>query len=58
MRCVLLLLRAGETFVGNFILRAKSTSSTAFITIRSDAPDSRLPGDGVRLIPEGKPGAN
>src|SRR4051794_26298910 len=52
------LLRAGETFVGNFILRSKSSSSTSFITIRSDAPDSSLPADGVRLIPEGKPGAN
>jgi regulation of enolase protein 1 (concanavalin A-like superfamily) len=53
-----ILLRAGETFVGNFILRAKSSSSSAFITIRSDAPDSSLPPEGVRLIPHGKPGAN
>lgn len=53
-----ILLRAGETFKGNFTLRAKSSTSTAFITIRSDAPDSSLPADGVRLIPYGRPGAN
>jgi hypothetical protein len=52
-----ILLRAGETFVGPFILRAKP-SSTSWITIRSDASDSVLPGDGVRLIPSGKPNAN
>jgi hypothetical protein len=53
-----ILLRAGQTFVGNVILRNKNTSSTQFITIRSDAPDGDLPRAGVRLIPEGKPGAN
>jgi hypothetical protein len=52
-----ILLRAGETFVGNYVLRAKPASA-AFITIRSDAPDSGLPADGVRLVPAGKPGAN
>ena len=52
-----ILLRAGETFVGNITLRAKPSSS-AWITIRSDASDSQLPADGVRLIPSGKPGAN
>jgi PKD domain-containing protein len=52
-----ILLRAGETFVGPFILRAKA-SSTAWITIRSDAADSQLPAAGVRLIPSGKPNAN
>ena len=49
--------RAGETFVGPFLLRAKPASS-AFIEIRSDAADSLLPADGVRLVPSGKPGAN
>jgi regulation of enolase protein 1 (concanavalin A-like superfamily) len=49
-----ILLRAGQTFTGNFILRNKNTSSTAFITITSDAPATDLPADGVRLIPEGK----
>ncbi|MDQ3418965.1 MAG: hypothetical protein M3541_09310, partial [Acidobacteriota bacterium] len=52
-----ILLRAGETFIGNVILPSKPASS-AWITIRSDAADSQLPADGVRLIPGGKPGAN
>ncbi len=52
-----ILLRAGQTFVGNYTLRDKG-SSTAFITIRSDAPDSSLPAAGVRLVPEGRSGAN
>jgi hypothetical protein len=50
-------LRAGETFVGPFVLRAKPTS-TQWIEIRSDAADSALPAAGVRLVPSGKPGAN
>ena len=53
-----IVLRAGETFIGNYILRAKSSSSTAFIVIRSDAPVSILPAAGERLVPEGRPGAN
>lgn len=52
-----ILLRAGETFVGNFVLKAKPASSL-WITIRSDAADSSFPADGVRLVPSGKPGAN
>ncbi len=52
-----ILLRAGETFVGPFILRAKPASSQ-WITIRSDAADSELPAAGVRLVPSGKSGAN
>ncbi len=32
-----ILLRAGETFVGNFSLPAKNSASSAYITIRSDA---------------------
>ncbi len=52
-----ILLRAGETFVGPFVLRAKP-ASTSWITIRSDADDSVLPASGVRLVPSGKPGAN
>jgi regulation of enolase protein 1 (concanavalin A-like superfamily) len=51
-----ILLRAGQTFTGNFTLKAKG--GTSFITIKSDAPASSLPPAGVRLIPEGKPGAN
>src|SRR5262245_12010742 len=51
-----ILLRAGQAFTGNFTLKVKS--GTAFITIKSDAPDASLPAAGVRLIPEGKAGAN
>jgi PKD repeat protein len=51
-----ILLRAGETFVGHYWLKNKS--GTAPITIRSDAPDSQLPAQGVRLVPSGRPGAN
>jgi hypothetical protein len=50
-------LRAGETFVGPFLLRRKA-ASTGWIEIRSDAADSALPAAGVRLVPSGKPGAN
>jgi len=52
-----ILLRAGETFTGPFVLRRKAASS-AFIEIRSDAADASLPPDGVRLVPSGKVGAN
>ena len=51
-----ILLRAGETFVGHVLLRKKS--GTGEILIRSDAPDSELPGAGVRLVPSGRSGAN
>jgi hypothetical protein len=50
-------LRAGETFAGPFLLRAKA-ASTQYIEIRSDATDASLPPDGVRLVPSGKSGAN
>ena len=53
-----ILLRAGQTFQEHIVLRAKSSTATSYITIRSDAADSGLPAPGVRLIPEGKPGAN
>ena len=48
-----ILLRAGETFVGNFVLTPKDSAATQFITIRSNARDSSLPGEGIRLIREG-----
>ena len=51
-----ILLRAGETFAGNFKLPAKA--GTGWITIRSDAPDAQLPASGVRLVPSGRTGAN
>ena len=44
-----ILLRAGETLTGHYVLRAKSGTGT--IVIRSDAPDSSLPGANVRLVP-------
>jgi hypothetical protein len=53
-----ILLRAGETYVGNYTLRVKPGAATAFITIKSDAPPASVPAAGVRLIPEGKPHAN
>ena len=53
-----ILLRAGQTYVGNYTLRAKPGTSTAFITIKSDAPATSLPPAGVRLVPQAKPGAN
>ena len=44
-----ILLAAGATFKGNFVLPAKG--GTAFITIRSSAPDSSLPPAGTRITP-------
>jgi hypothetical protein len=43
------LLQAGATFTGNFVL-PKKTGST-FITVRSSTADSSLPAAGVRLTP-------
>jgi hypothetical protein len=51
-----ILLRAGQTFVGHYKLRAKS--GTGWITIRSDASVAQLPPAGTRLIPAGRSGAN
>ena len=53
-----ILLRAGETFVGNFSLPAKNSGSSAYITIRSDAADASLPPAGTRLVPDNQPGGN
>lgn len=50
-----ILLRAGETFVGHYILRAKS--GTGWIEIRSDAPESDLPAAGTRLVPSDRGGS-
>lgn len=49
-----LLLRAGETFTGNFRLPDKG-SSTSYITIRSDADDANLPPPGRRITPSYAP---
>jgi PKD repeat protein len=51
-----ILLRAGQTFIGNYVLKAKS--GTAEIVIRSDAPATSLPAAGVRLVPSGRTGGN
>ncbi|HMF59422.1 MAG TPA: hypothetical protein VK595_03580, partial [Vicinamibacterales bacterium] len=42
-------LAAGATFTGNFTLPVKS--GMGVITVRSSAPDSALPGPGVRMTP-------
>jgi hypothetical protein len=44
-----ILVQAGAVFTGNFTLPAKG--GTAFITIRSSAPDGSLPAAGVRITP-------
>src|SRR5512146_2029926 len=44
-----ILLAAGATFTGNFVLPAKN--GTSYITIRSSAPDSSLPAAGQRITP-------
>lgn len=44
--------------MGHLTLRAKSGSSTSFITIRSDAAAADLPADGVRLVPSDRSGSN
>jgi len=44
-----IMLEAGATFRGNFTLPVKSGSDV--ITIRSSAPDTALPGAGVRITP-------
>jgi hypothetical protein len=49
-----ILLRAGQTFVGHYTLRAKSGSGV--IVIRSDAADSSLPPQGTRLVPSTRGG--
>ena len=50
-----ILLRAGQTFVGHYTLRAKS--GTGVIVIRSDAADSGLPAAGTRLVPSTRGGS-
>ena len=44
-----ILLQAGATFAGSYVLPAKSGSS--FVTIRSSAADASLPAAGVRISP-------
>jgi hypothetical protein len=49
----LILLEAGATFVGNFVLPAKT--GDGFITIRSSASDALLPPAGTRIDPSDAP---
>lgn len=44
-----ILLAAGATFTGNFVLPVHG--GTSYVTIRSDAPDTLLPGPGTRITP-------
>ncbi len=44
-----ILLQAGATFTGNFVLPKKNGDT--FITVRSSAADATLPGTGVRISP-------
>lgn len=48
-----ILLPAGSEFAGNFKLPVKSGAT--YITIRTDTPDSELPGPGVRISPADAP---
>lgn len=48
-----ILLEAGATYVGNFVLPAKT--GDGFITIRSSAPDAVLPPAGTRIAPSDAP---
>jgi len=48
-----ILLQAGATFTGNFVLPVKNGASD--ITIRSSAADSSLPAAGVRMTPASAP---
>jgi hypothetical protein len=47
-----IVLEAGATYLGNFVLPPKLGGGDAFITIRSSAPDSALPGPNERIGPD------
>ncbi|MBI3652057.1 MAG: hypothetical protein HY231_13635 [Acidobacteria bacterium] len=47
-----ILLEAGATYTGNFVLPKKSSTQTDWIVIRTAAQDSALPPKGVRVDPE------
>jgi hypothetical protein len=44
-------LQAGSTFIGSFVIPAKSCDDSHWIIIRTSAPDSSLPPEGTRLTP-------
>ena len=46
-----ILLEPGVTYVGNFVLPAKPGGDGAYITIRSSAPDWKLPNANTRITP-------
>ena len=46
-----IVLDAGATYVGNFILPSKAGGGSQFITIRSSADDSQLPAMDARVTP-------
>lgn len=48
-------IQAGATFAGPFTLPAKVCAAGKWIILRSDAPDSTLPGIGVRITPSYEP---
>ena len=48
-------LEAGAEFVGNFTLPAKPEAGDNWITIRSSAPDTKLPPAGTRVSPADAP---
>jgi hypothetical protein len=51
-------LRGGETYVGHFVLTPKDNPTGTPIVIRTADSGTTLPGSGVRLVPDGYPGAN
>ncbi len=46
-----IVLQAGAVFTGNFVLPAKSSSATSYITITTSTAASALPGTSVRISP-------
>jgi hypothetical protein len=46
-----IVLQAGALFTGNFVLPAKTSSATTYITITTSAAASALPGANVRISP-------
>jgi hypothetical protein len=46
-----IVLQAGATFTGNFILPAKSSGATSYITVTTSAASGSLPGSNARITP-------
>lgn len=47
----LICLQAGGTFTGNYVLKARSSGATGWVTIRTTASDADLPPEGNRVTP-------